>query len=464
VLAVLNRFFEKASWPFCFALTCALLLMAATGSAQPVHLQTTTVSVSRANIVVMPFRAAKDSAFAGQLPSSLRGIVDGDLGYCGYFNVTEPQDLVPDTIVQVRKDKSGNWDTLRTYSNSTVLRVEGNIAVGWNGALATIGIYQPQIKTPIHSKEFSFKTEDLRPAGHQIAAWITKMVTGEDGSFSAKIVFAVRGGSAKNLWIMDWDGANPHPLTSDNTTNMSPSWAPNGQTIYFTSFRAGNASLYKLNLATGHITPFVVRPGVTSAASVSLDGQWVAYSATEGGNQEIFRCHPDGTGSTQLTFSYGIDTSPSWSPTGRDLVFTSDRTGEPQVYRMDLDGANTQRLSMQGNYNETGRWSPRGDLIAFASREIGFQIFTIAPDGSGERRITGDAATVTGGWALDPSWSPDGMKLAFTTMQGGKSAIWTCNWDGSNPRQLTFGMDASQPQWGPVMQSTDSTETSSNSR
>jgi len=70
-------------------------------------------------------------------------------------------------------------------------------------------------------------------------------------------------------------------------------------------------------------------------------------------------------------------------------------------------------------------------LIAFASREIGFQIFTISPDGTGERRITGEAATATGAWALDPSWSPDGMKLAYTTTERGKSSVWTCNWDGA---------------------------------
>lgn len=434
-------------------LTCALLLMAAAVMAQPVHLQTTTTSVSRSSIVVMPFHAAKDSAFAGQLPSALRGIVDGDLGYCGYFNVTEPQDLMPDTIMQVRWDGK-KYDTLRTYSNGTVPRVEGTIASDWNGATASIAIFMPPTKTPYHRRDFQFKTEDLRPVGHRIAAWITKMITGEDGSFTAKIVFAVRTGGPKNLWMMDWDGANPHPLTSDNSTAMSPAWAPDGQTIYFTSFLSGNACLYKYRMGSGSIAPFIVKPGVTNAATVSPDGQWIVYSTTVDENQEIFRCHPDGSANTQLSFTYGINTSPCWSPTGRDLVFTSDRTGEPQIYRMDADGANVQRLTKAGNYNESGQWSPRGDLIAYASREIGFQTFTIAPDGSGDRRVTGEGPTA-GGSNMDPGWSPDGMKLAFTSIQGGKPAIWTCNWDGGNPRQLTFGVDATQPQWGPITQPVD---------
>ena len=56
---------------------------------------------------------------------------------------------------------------------------------------------------------------------------------------------------------------------------------------------------------------------------------------------------------------------------------------------------------------------------------------------------------------FDPSWSPDGMKLVYTSQTGGKSSIWTCNWDGSNARQLTFGFHASQPQWGPAVALTD---------
>jgi TolB protein len=116
----------------------------------------------------------------------------------------------------------------------------------------------------------------------------------------------------------------------------------------------------------------------------------------------------------------------------------------PQIYRMDVDGASVQRITYAGNYNETARWSPRGDLVAYASREIGFQIFTITPEGADERRVTDPGSN------LDPSWSPDGMKLCYSSVQGGKSAIWTCNWDGSGARQLSFGLDASQPQWGPA--------------
>ncbi|MBU0510011.1 Tol-Pal system beta propeller repeat protein TolB [bacterium] len=425
-----------------------LFFVSLAGYAQPITLRMETRSVARMEIVVMPFHAARDSAFAGELPKTLRDIVNGDLGYCGYFNVIEPEDLPPDTLVKVKR-VGKTYDTLRVFTGSTAARVHGSVTVEWNGVTAGIAIFQPPIKDPIHIKDFRFKADDLRAAGHEIATWITRMVTGEEGAFTSKIVFVVKTGDNKNLWIMDWDGSNPRSLTQDRTLNMSPTWAPDGKTLYFTSFRDGNADVFRYDLPTGKVTSFVATPRVDSAPCVSSDGEWIVYSSAVDGNSEIYRIRPDRSDRTQLTISWGVDTSPSWSPTGRELVFTSDRTGTPQIYRMDFDGANVRRLTWNANYNETARWSPRGDLVAFASREIGFQVFTISPDGSGERRVTGEGSN------FDPCWSPDGMKIVYTSVCGGQSSIYTCNWDGSNHRQLSFGLNASQPQWGPAVPLTE---------
>ncbi len=427
----------------CFALCgliCGLLSIA---HSQPITIRTETASVGRMDIVVYPFKASSPDAYSNDLPNVLFSIVKNDLAYCGYFNVLEPEDLPPDTVIQVRR-VNGRNDTLRTFSGSTAARIQATVSSGWDKMSSAVAIFQPPISSPIHMQNFGFESEAARDAAHQMSAWITKMLTGEEGAFTSKIAFVVKSAAIKELWMMDWDGANPHVLTRDNSTNLSPTWSPDGKTIFFTSFKAGNADIYKLDLSTGRSSSFIASPRVDSAPAVSPDGQWVAYSSSEDGNSEIYRIHADGSGKTQVTVNHGIDTSPSFAPTSRELVFTSDRTGTPQIYRMDVDGAGVQRITFAGNYNETARWSPRGDLIAYASREIGFQIFTISLSDNRERRITDPGSN------LDPSWSPDGMKLVYTSVQGGKSAIWTSNWDGSGARQLTFGLDASQPQWGPA--------------
>ena len=52
-----------------------------------------------------------------------------------------------------------------------------------------------------------------------------------------------------------------------------------------------------------------------------------------------------------------------------------------------------------------------------------------------------------------PSWSPDGSRIAFSTVTriGTRSGIWTMNADGSNQQQLTTSVDGfdSEPTWSP---------------
>ncbi|MBU1636347.1 Tol-Pal system beta propeller repeat protein TolB [bacterium] len=420
--------------------------------AQQVTLRTETTSVGRLDVVVHPFTAVGDSAFVGDLPQSMRDLLRGDLEYSGYFNLINSEDLPPDTTIQVRR-VGNTFDTLRTFTGSQAARIHGSISFGWEEVTASIAIFQPPFRDPIHLNDFHFQSDQMRFAAHNIAGWVTEMLTGEQGAYTSKIVFVVKTGQNKDLWMMDWDGANAHSLTRDQTLNLSPTWSPDGKTIYFTSFRAGNADVYKYDLESGQVSSFIATPKVDSAPSVSLDGQWIAFASSEKDNFEIFRIHPDGSNKTRITFSSRDDTSPSWSPTGREIVFTSDRGGSPQIYIMDVEGIDVRRLSFEGVYNETPRWSPRGDLIAFCSRESNafprFQIFTISPNGGRERRLTDNGSN------FDPCWSPDGMKVIFTSQVDGKSTIWTCNWDGSNRRQLTFGLEASQPSWGPSLSESD---------
>ncbi len=61
------------------------------------------------------------------------------------------------------------------------------------------------------------------------------------------------------------------------------------------------------------------------------------------------------------------------------------------------------------------------------------EVFSINPDGSGERVLTNHPARDG-----DPSISPDGRTIAFESFRSGFSELWTMNSDGTNLRQLTF--------------------------
>jgi TolB protein len=53
-------------------------------------------------------------------------------------------------------------------------------------------------------------------------------------------------------------------------------------------------------------------------------------------------------------------------------------------------------------------------------------------DGSNQTNLTNDPAPDT-----DPTWSPDGTKIAFISTRNGNQDIYVMNADGSNQTNLT---------------------------
>jgi TolB protein len=56
----------------------------------------------------------------------------------------------------------------------------------------------------------------------------------------------------------------------------------------------------------------------------------------------------------------------------------------------------------------------------------------------------------SGGSNENPTWSPDGLQLAFTSNRTGNSEIYAMGWDGSNLRRLTYGGENEMPAWSPI--------------
>jgi Tol biopolymer transport system component len=86
--------------------------------------------------------------------------------------------------------------------------------------------------------------------------------------------------------------------------------------------------------------------------------------------------------------------------------------------------------------------------IAFESRRSGnLDIYTVNPDGSGEKQLTFDPAN-----DREPAWSADGRRIAFVSSRGqGDDEIYVMDWNGANQRDVSNhspGTD-SDPAWSP---------------
>jgi len=108
-------------------------------------------------------------------------------------------------------------------------------------------------------------------------------------------------------------------------------------------------------------------------------------------------------------------------------------------------GAVIEQVSIQ---TDEATWmdidvSPDGRTLAFT---VLGDIYTMSIDGGTPRRIADGLA-----WEVQPRFSPDGTRIAFTSDRGGGDNIWVMNVDGSDKRQVTnesFRL-LNQPDWSP---------------
>jgi len=96
----------------------------------------------------------------------------------------------------------------------------------------------------------------------------------------------------------------------------------------------------------------------------------------------------------------------------------------------------------------SGTWlnldvSPDGSTIVF---DLLGDLYTVPIDG-------GEATALTSGlaWDMQPTFSPDGTRIAFTSDRAGGDNVWVMDRDGSNPHAVTdesFRL-VNSPSWGP---------------
>jgi TolB protein len=305
---------------------------------------------------------------------------------------------------------------------------------------------------PILAKQYREKAteENARTIAHKFAnEIILRLGGGVSGIAETRIVFISNRSGHKEVWLMDYDGNNQHALTSSGSIALSPHLSPDNSRIAFTSYAKGAPDLTMYSLDLNRLVRFPDFGGTNLSPSWTSDGARIAFSSSRTGDPEIYIVDADGRNLKRITAFRGPDVSPVWNPkTNTQIAWVSGRTGLPQIYTMDSDGTNVQRITDQG-YAVSPSWSPNGQFLAFS------WIRHYGPGAPGNQDIyVMDIAskqfvqlTHSAGRNDFPSWSPDNRHLVFQSDRNGKWQLWTMLADGTQQHQLTRAGENTQPNW-----------------
>ena len=324
--------------------------------------------------------------------------------------------------------------------------VEGRLALyGW---LFNVG--QPDVASAQVIGKVYFGSMDAAGA-RQIARDFAADILQQFGAKSlagTKIYFVSDRSGAKEIWSMDYDGTNQKQLTRYNSTSNMPAVSPDGSLVAFTTYAGGNPQIRIHSTTTGRRVPFY-NPisSVVETPEFTPDGKQILFATTVDGWVQLCIANVDGSGFRRISNVKAIEVSPKVNPkTGADMLFISGRSGRQQMWRSTLDGADMQRLSSGEGDVSNPSWSPDGLKIAFAwtaGYEPGnFNIFVMDVASRKPVQLTQGV-----GRNENPWWAPDGVHLVFSSKRGSSTQIYSMLADGSNVRQLTTQGNNLQPVW-----------------
>jgi Tol biopolymer transport system component len=220
---------------------------------------------------------------------------------------------------------------------------------------------------------------------------------------------------------------------------------------YFSRWRGVQVASLPQNIAFTQLTE---QSGQETYPSISPDGRSVAYAAQASGNWDIYVQRVGGKNPVNLTQdSPSTDLLPAFSPDGEHIAFRSERSGGG-LFIMGATGESVRRLTDFGHHPA---WSPDGKQIAFTTALWGgptgryafdSQLWVVNVSTGVTRQLTKPDAVPD---AAQPSWSPNGRRIAFWAVRGGIRDIWTVSADGTHPVAVTNDIAVDwNPVWSPV--------------
>ena len=218
----------------------------------------TGLGLAKIRLAVPDFKASTQDAKNPDLLKTFNDTLWNDLDNAGIFEMVS-KSFYPLGLVGAPTDvKFEVWGT--APPNASML-VFGNLGV--TGANVMVQGWLYDVKNPTAPQVLGKQYQDVasndavRTIAHKFADEIIfRLGGGVQGIAESKIFFVSSRSGHKEIWEMDYDGANQHPVTHLGSISLSPRISPDGSRLAFSSISKGGWQILMYSMDFNRVVSF----------------------------------------------------------------------------------------------------------------------------------------------------------------------------------------------------------------
>jgi eukaryotic-like serine/threonine-protein kinase len=316
------------------------------------------------------------------------------------------------------------------------------LAFSWNGGGGNnFDIYVKPLRSEGRTRLTINSAQDMYPAwspdGKRIAfARLGARTDGENGLF----IVPAGGGPEAQLRVGEI---------------RDPSWSPDGRSLAFVALPkppAASSQLMLLDLSDLSERPLTNASGnLTDTNPVfSPDGRLLAFVRWTGDEAaDIYLLDVRTRQQRRLTTMNRQVMGLSWVADGRTIVFGSNDGREGRIWKVPVSGGAPVPTAVTAPFLSLSV-SPSGDLLTYEEAFDDLNIWRIPGPKSPQQDRPPERLILSTQPDLNPDYSPDGRRLAYSSRRTGSMEIWVSDADGQSTAQLTsLNQHSGTPRWSP---------------
>src|SRR3569833_1337707 len=221
-----------------------------------------------------------------------------------------------------------------------------------------------------------------------------------DGQWLAYVSFEARRSA---VYVQQVRTGERSRVSARAGINGAPSFSPDGKRLALTlGGTGGNLDIYVLDLSTQKLQPVTDDPAIDTEAVWSNDGQSLYFTSDRAGGPQIYRVGvKQGDRPKRITFGGSYNARPRLSPDGTQLAMVTLDGGNYRIAVQDL-ASHTVRVLSKGRQDESPSYAPNGAMLIYSGSDGGRStLATVSTDALTGQRLKSDQGQVR-----EPVWGP----------------------------------------------------------